>query len=90
VDSEGCLWIALFFGWAARRYSPKGELLQTIRFPVSNVTKLSFGGEDLRTVFATTAKLHLKPEDLEAQPEAGNLFAFRADVPGLPVTPVAL
>ena len=90
VDSEGCLWIALFFGWAARRYSPRGELLEAVRFPVSNITKLAFGGNDLKTVFATTARLHLKAEDLTIQPEAGNLFAFRADVAGVPVAPVAL
>jgi len=90
VDSEGCLWIGLFAGWQARRYSPHGELLERVRFPVANITKLAFGGDDLRTVYATTARLHLKPEDLEAQPEAGNLFAFRSDVPGVPVTPAVL
>jgi sugar lactone lactonase YvrE len=90
VDAEGCLWIGLFAGWQARRYSPGGELLETVRFPVANITKLAFGGDDLRTVYATTARLHLKPEDLESQPEAGNLFAFSADVPGVAVTPVAL
>ena len=90
VDAEGCLWIGLFAGWQARRYSPGGELLETVRFPVANITKLAFGGGDLRTVYATSARLHLKPEDLERQPEAGNLFAFRADVPGVPVTPAAL
>jgi D-xylonolactonase len=90
VDAQGCVWIALFAGWSARRYSPAGEWIDTIRFPVANITKLAFGGDDLRTVYATTARLHLKPEALEAQPEAGNLFAFRADVPGVPVTPVRL
>jgi D-xylonolactonase len=90
VDSEGCLWIGLFLGWQARRYSPQGELLETVRFPVSNITKLAFGGDDLRTVYATTAQLHLKPDDLARQPQAGHLFAFRADVAGVPVTPVAL
>ena len=89
VDSEGCVLIALFSGWAARRYSPAGALLETVRFPVSNITKLAFGGDDLRTVYATTARLHLKPDALQRQPEAGNLFAFRAEVPGVPVTPVA-
>ena len=77
-------------GWQARRYSPQGELLETVRFPVSNITKLAFGGDDLRTVYATTAQLHLKPDDLARQPQAGHLFAFRADVAGVPVTPVAL
>ncbi|HEV2865418.1 MAG TPA: SMP-30/gluconolactonase/LRE family protein [Allosphingosinicella sp.] len=90
VDSEGCVWIGLFGGSEARRYSPGGELIDRVRFPVSNITKLAFGGEDLRTVYATTARLHLKPEQLERQPQAGNLFAFRADVAGVPVTPAAL
>ena len=79
----------MFSGWAARRYSPAGEVLETVRFQVSNVTKLAFGGDDLRTVYATTARLHLTPDALERQPGAGNLFAFRADVAGVPVTPVA-
>lgn len=90
VDSEGCVWIGIFGGWEARRYSPAGELIGRVRFPVSNVTKLAFGGDDLRTVYATTARLHLEPEQLERQREAGNLFAFRTDVPGVPVTPAAL
>lgn len=83
VDAEGCVWIGLFFGWEARRYSPTGELIARVRFPVSNITKLAFGGEDMRTVYATTARQGLKPEQLAEQPDAGNLFAFRADVPGI-------
>jgi sugar lactone lactonase YvrE len=90
VDSEGCLWIGLFAGAQARRYAPSGELLETVRFPVSNITKLAFGGADMRTVYATTARLHLSPEELERQPEAGNIFVFRADVPGVAVTPAKL
>jgi sugar lactone lactonase YvrE len=84
VDAEGCLWIGLYAGWEARRYSPAGELLYRVRFPVANITKLAFGGEDLKTVYATTARQFLKPEELTAQPEAGDLFSFRADVPGVP------
>jgi xylono-1,5-lactonase len=88
VDAEGCVWIGLYFGWEARRYSPAGELIGRVRFPTSNITKLAFGGDDMRTVYATTAQQGLKPAKLEAQPEAGSLFAFRADVPGVP-TPLA-
>jgi sugar lactone lactonase YvrE len=90
VDSEGCLWTCLFAGWEARRYSPAGDLLARVRFPVANITKLAFGGPDLRTVYATTAAKGLDAEALANQPEAGNLFSFRTDVAGLPVTPVAL
>jgi D-xylonolactonase len=90
IDSEGCVWIGLFGGWEARRYSPTGELVGRIRFPVANITKIAFGGADLRTVYATTARLHLRPDQLEKQPEAGDLFEVRADVPGLPCPRVAL
>jgi sugar lactone lactonase YvrE len=90
VDSEGCVWIALYAGWEARRYSPAGELLGRIRFPVANITKIAFGGDDLRTGYATTARHLLKPEELERQPEAGALFEFRVEVPGLPCPLVAM
>ena len=83
VDSEGCIWIGMYAGWEARRYSPDGELLGRVRFPVANITKLAFGGPDLRTAFATTARQLLTPEQLESQPLAGGLFAFDVDVPGM-------
>jgi sugar lactone lactonase YvrE len=84
VDSQGCLWIGLYAGWEARRYSPIGELLSSVRFPVANITKLAFGGEDLRTVYATTARQFLKPDELAKQPQAGDLFSFRSEVSGVP------
>ncbi|MDF7776564.1 SMP-30/gluconolactonase/LRE family protein [Sphingomonas sp. AOB5] len=84
VDAEGCVWTGLYKGCSVRRYSPAGELLETIRFPVSAITKIAFGGPDLKTVYATTANKHCSPADLEAEPRAGDLFAFEADVPGLP------
>jgi sugar lactone lactonase YvrE len=83
IDAEGCLWIGLYFGWEARRYSPAGELIGRVAFPVSNITKLAFGGKDLRTVYATTARQGIKPAAMAEQPDAGALFAFEADVPGL-------
>jgi sugar lactone lactonase YvrE len=90
ADAEGCLWIGLFGGWAARRYAPDGRVLEQVRFPVANVTKLAFGGPDLRTAFATTARKGLSAESLQQQPLAGDVFSFRVDVPGLPVAPARL
>jgi xylono-1,5-lactonase len=83
VDSEGGIWIGLYSGWEARRYSPAGELIERVRFPVSNITKVAFGGADLKTGFVTTARHLLKPEELNQQPLAGSLFAFAAGAPGV-------
>ncbi|MDE1146193.1 MAG: SMP-30/gluconolactonase/LRE family protein [Azospirillaceae bacterium] len=82
VDAEGCLWVGLFGGWAARRYSPAGELLQVVRFPCANITKLAFGGDEGLDLYATTAAKGLSAEDRAAQPLAGGLFHFKATVPG--------
>jgi xylono-1,5-lactonase len=84
VDAEGCLWTGLFGGWGLRRYSPGGELLQSVRLPCSAVTKAAFAGEDLRTLYITTAHVALSAEERIQQPLAGGLFRVRVDVPGLP------
>lgn len=84
VDAEGCLWVATFGGWRIVRYDPQGARLGEVRFPCANITKLAFGGEDLRTVYVTSARKGLSQEELRAQPLAGSLFTFRADTPGLP------
>jgi sugar lactone lactonase YvrE len=84
VDSEGCIWLGLYGGWGAHRYSPRGELLETLSLPTANCTKPAFGGEDLRTLYLTTARKDLADHQLAEQTLAGALFAVRVDVPGLP------
>lgn len=83
VDAQGCVWIALFGGARIERYSAAGELLLSVAFPCSNVTKLSFGGDDLCTVFATTAHKGLSAAQRAQEPLAGALFSFRTETPGL-------
>lgn len=90
TDGEGCVWISLYAGWEARRYSPEGDLVGRVRFPVANITKIAFGGDDLRTAYATTARQLLTPEQIARQPQIGDLFEFRVDVPGLPCPRIAL
>ncbi len=83
LDSEQCLWVALWDGWGLRRYHPNGKLLLTINLPCARVTKLAFGGSDLKTAYVTTARTGLSREELAAQPLAGGLFAFEAPIAGL-------
>jgi D-xylonolactonase len=84
VDSTGQLWVATFGGWRIDRFDAAGVKVGEVRFPCANVTKLAFGGEDLRTVYATTARKGLSEQELADQPLAGGLFTFRAETPGLP------
>ncbi|UNU44121.1 SMP-30/gluconolactonase/LRE family protein [Sphingopyxis sp. YF1] len=85
VDAEGCYWSALWDGWRIVRFSPAGELLQTVEMPVQRPTMIAFGGADMRTAFVTSAGKNLIDEERRAQPHAGGLFTFRVDVPGVVV-----
>ena len=83
VDAEGCYWSALWDGWRIVRFSPAGELLQTVELPVQRPTMIAFGGPDLQTAFVTSAGKNLTDEERKTQPHAGGIFTFRVDVPGL-------
>lgn len=84
VDCEGNVWIGLFGGWGVDCYSPQGRLLHTLPLPVARCTKVAFGGEDLKTLYITTASTGLSAAELAQQPLAGGLFRVRVDTPGLP------
>ena len=88
IDAAGNLWIALFDGWRLEHYSPEGRKRREIRFPCSQVTKPAFGGESLQTLYVTTARTGLSPDDRQQQPYAGGLFAVEVEVPGLTATEV--
>ena len=90
LDSEDCLWVALWDGWGVRRYAPSGDLLMTVALPCARVTKIAFGGADLRTAYVTTASVGLDAAALAAQPLAGGLFAFEVPVAGCALPPARL
>jgi sugar lactone lactonase YvrE len=84
VDSEGYLWSARIDGWCVARHAPDGSVDRIVELPVKKATSLTLGGDDLRTLFITTASIRLEPHELEAQPLAGAVLAVRVDVPGVP------
>jgi D-xylonolactonase len=84
VDSVGNIWISMFGGWGVYCYSPTGQLQEVIKLPVSNCTKIAFGGDDLKTMYVTTAWVGLSDEQRAEQPLAGGLFRTRVNIPGLP------
>ncbi len=86
VDAEGCYWVAMFEGGRVLRYSPAGELLQTLLLPVRCPTMPCFGGADRRTLYITSARDKRPAEELAALPWSGRVLQLRVDVPGLPAT----
>lgn len=85
VDTEGCYWVAMFEGQRVLRLSPEGDVLRGVALPVRCPTMPCFGGDDLKTLYITTARVHRPAPELAEQPLAGCVFALEVDVPGLPV-----
>lgn len=85
VDAEGAYWCAMFEGQRLLRLSAEGKILREVALPVRCPTMPCFGGDDLRTLFVTTARDKRPTEELEAQPWAGRVLQMRVDVPGRPV-----
>ncbi|HEX7761501.1 MAG TPA: SMP-30/gluconolactonase/LRE family protein [Caulobacteraceae bacterium] len=90
VDAEGRLWLGLWGGWGVACYSPAGEEIGRIEAPCANVTKAAFGGDELKTLYFTTAWKGLSDAERAAQPLAGGLFAVAVDTSGLPQNEVRL
>lgn len=85
TDAQGRLWIAHWGGHCVTCHDPEtAEELGRVVLPASQVTTCAFGGADFRTLFITTARVGLTPEQLAAEPLAGSVFAVDVDSPGVP------
>ncbi len=90
IDAEDHLWTGLYMGAQVARFTPDGELVATIAMPARDITKLAFGGTDLRTAFVTSATKNMEASDMARYPQAGGLFGFEAPVAGFPQARVKL
>ena len=89
VDAAGDLWVGHWDGARLTRWSPDGNLRETIPIPARNVTSLAFGGERLRVALVTTAAIFPgQPED-EVLPWNGDLLRLGGHGPGREEPPLA-
>jgi sugar lactone lactonase YvrE len=80
VDSEGYLWNCRFYGNCIVRVAPDGKIDRVVEMPVKNITTCTFGGNDLTTLFVTTASAEAPRGDRLA----GSLFSIQTGVKGQP------
>jgi sugar lactone lactonase YvrE len=80
VDSQGYLWNCRYGGGCIVRVAPDGVIDNVIEMPVPNVTSCTFGGEEYRTLYVTTAALGAPRLDRFG----GGLFTLESTTPGQP------
>ncbi|MHC8306777.1 SMP-30/gluconolactonase/LRE family protein [Pseudomonas sp. PB3P13] len=76
MDAEGFIWNARWDGSCLLRLAPDGNVDRVIELPVSRPTSCVFGGDDLKTLYITSAA---SPLD---HPLDGALLSIRVDVAG--------
>jgi sugar lactone lactonase YvrE len=84
VDVEGGVWVCLYGAGELRRHAADGTLDAVIALPAPHVTCPAFGGPDLATLYVTSGRHRLTPEQDAAHPHAGAVFALDVPVRGLP------
>jgi sugar lactone lactonase YvrE len=80
IDAEGCYWCAIHGAGRLRRFTPAGIVDRDILLPVSKPTMCAFAGENLETLYVTSAAEGIDTAD---EPLAGTLLRFRPGVKGL-------
>ena len=83
VDSEGGLWSCRWGGSCVIRFDPDGKVDEIVEVPVESVTSCTFGGENLDTLFITTARWGMTQEQIDNKPSAGGLFSVKPGVTGI-------
>ena len=77
VDTDGGYWCALHGGGRLRRFHADGSHDRDIPLPVSQPTMCAFGGERRDTLYVTSAKDKLPPDQLRREPLAGALLCLK-------------
>ncbi|TVV75961.1 SMP-30/gluconolactonase/LRE family protein [Sphingomonas solaris] len=78
VDAEGGYWYAAVGAGELRRHRSDGSFDRAVALPFSNPTKVAFGGDDLATLYITSTRMKINPDQAGFNAN-GPLFAF---VPG--------
>ncbi|MFH8983325.1 SMP-30/gluconolactonase/LRE family protein [Streptomyces varsoviensis] len=80
VDVEGGVWSAIWGEARVHHYRADGTLDQVLPLPAQQPAGLCLGGDDLRTLYITSARTDLT----DPGPADGAVFSVRVPVPGVP------
>lgn len=89
VDAEGFVWSNQVGIGKVVRYDPAGRIERQILLPVPRAVGCGFGGEDLSTLYITSARETMTLQQLEDAPLSGGVFSVRPGVKGQASVPFA-
>ena len=85
VDEHGGYWAAMFEGAQLLRLGLSGESTDALARPVQCPTRPCFGGDDLCTLFVTSARRGRPADEVARLPASGKVIQARVGFKGRPV-----
>ena len=83
MDAEGYIWnCRVAGGGCLLRFDPEGQIDRVVDLPCSWPTSCTFGGENLDTLYVTSARFTMDEEYLNRNPHEGGLFKLKPGVSG--------
>ncbi|MGX9854320.1 SMP-30/gluconolactonase/LRE family protein [Limimaricola variabilis] len=83
IDAEGTLWNAQWGSSRVAGYDRDGREIAVLDCPTApQLTCPAFGGEDMKTMFVTSATAGLSEAEIADAPDSGRTFRTRAVAPG--------
>lgn len=79
VDAVGCLWVAHWGHSRVARYDQSGGFIGAVAVPAKRTTCPAFGGDDLYTLYVTTATMGMGDR---AGPHDGQTFVIETEAKG--------
>ena len=84
IDADGNFWNAQWNGWRVACYAPDGTMIREIAVGGAHSSCPAFGGDDLTTLFCTTAGGRDTDEDRGRTADQGKDFYEETDAKGQP------
>ncbi|WP_212524132.1 SMP-30/gluconolactonase/LRE family protein [Actibacterium sp. MT2.3-13A] len=84
IDGAGLFWNAHWGSGKVCAYAPDGSLRAQFQTNAPNLTCPAFGGDDMATLYLTSATEDMKPGTLEAHPDAGKTLCLHGVATGRP------
>ena len=83
LDRDKNLWVAHFHGACVSIFNKNANLIHKISLPAKNITNCTFGGENNKEVFITSARKGMNTADLQKFKYSGSLFSVKSNINGI-------
>ena len=90
IDSKKNIWICHYGGACITVYDLNGKRIHKVNLPAKNITNCTFGGNNNKEIFITSALKGMKKNEIKKYKYSGSLFKIKTNVKGVVSKPFSI